>query len=153
LTPARQKRPRWPVDQNAEVGAHVAPNIIDAFVHDLRGRVSSVTRASHIGKIRRIATILAPRRDLAWLRDIEADLRYEARGHGPNIIASFRLIGCWRLPPTTIQMPHNNRKHLIINKQARELGFRGLECAEQVSSLAGVHSRDAHMPQRLRCCH
>jgi len=74
------------------------------------------------------------------------------RGHGPNIIASFRLIGCWRLPPTTIQMPHNNRKHLIINKQARELGFRGLECAEQVSSLAGVHSRDAHMPQRLRCC-
>ncbi len=46
------------------------------------------------------------------------------RGHGPNIIASFRLIGCWRLPPTTIQMPHNNRKHLIINKQARELGFR-----------------------------
>ena len=82
------------LDQNAEAGAHVTPEIIDAFVRELHDRVGSVTRASYIGKIRRIATILAPRRDLAWLAEIEADLRYEARPRPKyhRIVSSDRLL-------------------------------------------------------------
>ena len=81
-------------DQDAEAGAHVRLEIIDAFVHYLNGRVGSVTRASYIGKIRRIVQILAPGRDLAWLGEIEADLRYAARPRPKyhRIVSSERLL-------------------------------------------------------------
>ena len=80
-------------DQNAEP-AHVTPEIIDAFVEELHTRVGSVTRASYIDKIQRIATILAPGRDLVWLGEIEADLRYDARPRPKyhRIVSSDRLL-------------------------------------------------------------
>jgi len=81
-------------DENAKPAGHVTPEIIDAFVRDLHDRVSSVTRASYIGKIRRIATILAPGRDFTWLGEIESDLRYEARPRPKHhrIVPSYRLL-------------------------------------------------------------
>jgi hypothetical protein len=57
-------------DEKAEAGAHVIPEVIDAFVGELHDRVGSVTRASYIGKIRQIAAIQTPERDLGWLRDL-----------------------------------------------------------------------------------
>jgi integrase len=82
------------LNQKAEAGAHMTPEIIDAFLRDLHGRVGSVTRASYIGKIRRIARILAPRHDFAWLGEVEADLRYEARPRPKyhRIVSSERLL-------------------------------------------------------------
>ena len=82
------------LDQDAEAGAHVSPEIIDAFISELHERVGSVTRASYIGKIRRIAQILPPGRDLAWLGEIEADLRYSARPRPKyhRIMSSERLL-------------------------------------------------------------
>ena len=81
-------------DKNAEPAGHVTPEFIDAFVHDLHQRVGSVTRASYIGKIRRIATIFAPGRDLEWLGEIEGDLRYEMRPRPKyhRIVSSDRLL-------------------------------------------------------------
>ena len=84
-------------DQDAEAGAHVTPEIIDAFVRELHDRVGSVTRASYVGKdpanrsesSRQDATLSGCGR----LRPIFAT----RPGRGPNIIASFRLTGCWRL--------------------------------------------------------
>jgi integrase len=82
------------LDLNAEAGAHVAPEIIDGFVRELHQRVGSVTRASYISRIRRVATILAPGRDLAWLGEVEADLRYEARPRPKyhRLVSSDRLL-------------------------------------------------------------
>jgi integrase/recombinase XerD len=81
-------------DQNAPAGAHVTPNIIDAFVSDLRNRVGSVTRAIYVGRIRQIVGLLAPANDLVWLREIEVDLRYEARPRPKyhRIVPSDRLL-------------------------------------------------------------
>jgi integrase len=81
-------------DKNAEPASHVTPAIVDAFVHELHGRVGSVTRAIYIDKIRRMARILAPGRDLAWLGEIESDLRYEARPRAKHhrIVPSHRLL-------------------------------------------------------------
>jgi len=81
-------------DKNAEPAGHVTPEFIDAFVHDLYHRVGSVTRASYIGKIRRIATIFAPGRDLVWLGEIEGDLRNEVRPRPKyhRIVLSGRLL-------------------------------------------------------------
>src|SRR5262245_13352863 len=82
------------LDQNAKASAHIMPEIIDAFGRELHHRVSSVTRASYIGKTRRIATILAPKRDFVWLAEIEADLRYEVRPRPKyhRIVSSDRLL-------------------------------------------------------------
>jgi integrase len=80
-------------DLDAIVGGHVTPTIIDAFVDELRQRVGSVTRLVYIARIGRLTRILAPIRDLSWLREIEADLRYEARPRPKyhRIVPSDRL--------------------------------------------------------------
>jgi integrase len=82
------------LDDNPEPAGYVTPKIIEAFVHELHGRVGSVTRATYIDRIRRIARILAPGRDLVWLREIEGDLRYEARPRPKyhRIVPSERLL-------------------------------------------------------------
>jgi integrase len=81
-------------DQNAEAGSHVTPRIIDAFVRDLRNRVSSVTRVIYVGRIRQMVRVLAPGDNFGWLRDIEVDLRYEARPRPKyhRIVPSDRLL-------------------------------------------------------------
>ena len=82
------------LDENTEAGAHVTPEVIAAFVDELCNRVGSVTRATYIEKIRRVATILAPDRDLVWLREIENELRNEARPRQKyhRIVPSHRLL-------------------------------------------------------------
>jgi integrase len=81
-------------DEHADVIAHVTPEIIDAFLDELRCRVSSVARASYISRIHRLAKILAPERDLDWLREIERELHYEARPRPKyhRIVPSDRLL-------------------------------------------------------------
>ncbi len=82
------------LDKDAEPAAYVTPEIIDAFVHALRERVGSVTRAIYVEKIRRITKILAPGRSLDWLGEIESDLRYEARPRPKHhrLVPSYRLL-------------------------------------------------------------
>jgi hypothetical protein len=118
-------------DKNAEPAGHVTPEFIDAFVHDLHDRVGSVTRASYIGKIRRIATILAPGRDLLWLGDIEGDLRYEAelirRGETSNYLTDLArarlvrdglMIALLSLCPIRLR----NLAELCVGRQLRRIG-------------------------------
>ena len=81
-------------DRDVEASAHVSPEIIDAFINELHRRVGSVTRAVYISRIRTIVRILAPGRDLVWLRELEADLRYAARPRPKShrIVSSERLL-------------------------------------------------------------
>jgi integrase len=81
------------LDKTAEPGAHVTPGIIEAFVSELRDRVGSVTRVIYVSRIRAIAGFLAPEQDLSWLREIEGDLRYEAKPRPKyhRIVSSDRL--------------------------------------------------------------
>jgi len=81
-------------DEKTQPAGHVTSDIIDAFVRELHGRVGSVTRATYIYRIRRMARILAPGRNLVWLQEIEADLRYEARPRPKyhRIVSSERLL-------------------------------------------------------------
>ena len=80
-------------DPSAGAARYVTPDIIDGFLQELNVRVSSVSRASYISKIRRVATIFAPERDFTWLAEIESDLRYLARPRPKygRIISSERL--------------------------------------------------------------
>jgi integrase len=82
------------IDQDCAAASNVTPEIIHAFLCELYHRVGSVTRMVYISKIRAMAAILAPERDLSWLADMEADLRYEARPRPKHnrIVSTERLV-------------------------------------------------------------
>ena len=62
------------LEPDAGPAAQVIPNLVASFMEELRSRVSSVTTAGSIYKLRRAAELLDPSRDFAWLAEIEKDL-------------------------------------------------------------------------------
>jgi integrase len=62
------------LDPDAELAAQVTPDLVASFVGELSCRVSSVTTAGTVYKLRRAAELLDPNRDFAWLAEIEKDL-------------------------------------------------------------------------------
>jgi integrase len=67
------------LDISAPAGAHVTPENVEAYVAELKGRVSSVTVYGSIQKLRRFVQLIAPDRDLGWLIEIERELYSEQR--------------------------------------------------------------------------
>ncbi|PVE21707.1 site-specific integrase [Microvirga sp. KLBC 81] len=67
------------LDPGARAGAQVTPEAVEPFIALVEPYWSSVTLFQSVFKLRRMTEILAPDRDLSWLRAIEADLRAEAR--------------------------------------------------------------------------
>jgi integrase len=61
-------------EPEAGPAAQVIPDLVASFVEELRSRVSSVTTAGTVHKLRRAADFLDPNRDFAWLAEIEKDL-------------------------------------------------------------------------------
>ncbi len=64
---------------DAPAGAHATEPILIAFLAELNTRVGSVTRPAYLESVHYVARLLDPMRDLAWLRDLVLDLKYEAR--------------------------------------------------------------------------
>jgi integrase len=62
------------LDRETSVVAYVTPGRVERFRLELEARVSSVTVHGTIYKLRRMAKLLAPGLDLAWLVEIENDL-------------------------------------------------------------------------------
>jgi integrase len=61
-------------DPDAGPAAQVTPDFVASFVGELSSRVSSVTTAGSICKLRRASELLDPDRDFAWFAEIEKDL-------------------------------------------------------------------------------
>ncbi len=82
------------LDHEAEAGASVTPETIASLIAEGQALWSSVTLAQTVYKLRRMANILAPRRDLAWLEEIERDLALEAypKPHFDRIVTSEQLV-------------------------------------------------------------
>jgi site-specific recombinase XerD len=62
------------LDLRAAAGAQVLPKDVEKYVQELNGRVGSVTLYGSIYKLRRVSQLLDPKRDMAWLMEIEKDL-------------------------------------------------------------------------------
>ena len=62
------------LDQAAEAAGHVIPELVEPYVEELKTRVSSVTIYGSIQKLRRITQLIAPKRHLGWLIEIEREL-------------------------------------------------------------------------------
>jgi integrase/recombinase XerD len=67
------------LDMGVPAGAHVTPENVEAYVAELKSRVSSVTVYGSIQKLRRLVQLIAPDRDLGWLIEIERELYLERR--------------------------------------------------------------------------
>ena len=63
----------------AALTAQVTREHVEAYVLELKQRVSSVTVYGSIAKLRRLARIISPHQDFRWLAEIEGDLRWEMR--------------------------------------------------------------------------
>jgi integrase len=64
---------------NGTAAANVTAAKVDAYLAELRARVSSMTVHSRICRLRRAAQYMAPARDLSWLAEIGKDLALVAR--------------------------------------------------------------------------
>lgn len=67
------------LDMNAAAGMQVTPGNVEAYVAELKGRVSSVTVYGSIQKLRRFVQLITPDCDLDWLVAIERQLFSEMR--------------------------------------------------------------------------
>ena len=67
------------LDMNAAAGMQVTPGNVEAYVAELKSRVSSVTVYGSIQKLRRFVQLTTPDRDLGWLVAIERQLFSEMR--------------------------------------------------------------------------
>ncbi len=66
------------LDPNAAAGAQVTPETVATYLERVRPLWRSVTLAQSVYKLRRMAEILAPDADWAWLAEIEQDLAFVA---------------------------------------------------------------------------
>jgi integrase len=60
--------------QASEAAGHVTSELVEPYVDELKKRVSSVTLYGSIQKLRRITQLMAPKRDVGWLIEIEREL-------------------------------------------------------------------------------
>jgi hypothetical protein len=67
------------LSHNKPAAAHVTPENVEAFVAELKERVSSVTVYGSIHKLRRASELMAPGQALIWLREIENNLALDMR--------------------------------------------------------------------------
>lgn len=72
----------------------ITPAILNDYIAELQARVSSVTVHGAIYKLRRMAQLLDPALDVAWMREIESDLHDRKRPirNAHRLVFSHRLI-------------------------------------------------------------
>lgn len=74
--------------------ALVTSDNVDAYLTDLRGRLSSVSQYNCISMLRRVAIAIAPGMDFGWLREIEDDLKFlmQPRAKFDRLVTIDRLV-------------------------------------------------------------
>ncbi|WGJ15980.1 site-specific integrase [Methylocapsa sp. D3K7] len=72
-------------ERESHAAGQVTPDHVERFVDELRIRISSVTTAATIHKLRRAAQLLDPNRNFTWLAEIEKDfalmMRPQSKDH------------------------------------------------------------------------
>src|SRR5919112_1329734 len=82
------------LDEAAPAGGHATPPAVAGFLGEIRTIWRPVTQAQSVYKLRRMAEILAPDRDVSWLREIEKDLARVAhpQDHFGRIVTTEKLV-------------------------------------------------------------
>lgn len=83
------------LDPQAAAAGHVTPAVMAAFLIELQTRVGSIARHNYLSRIDRMARLLAPGTDTAWLKDVVAELKDQItpRSKAARITPSSHLLG------------------------------------------------------------
>jgi integrase len=131
--------------------AQVTLPIVEAYIADLKNRVSSVTIWNCIYKLRRAAELLAPTADFAWLAEIEKDLALEMKPRskldrlvltGQLVEAGLTLLAeAQEFATTDLARARGMRNGLLIALLAlcpiRLKNFAALEIAQTFNDIQG----------------
>jgi integrase len=133
--------------------AQVTPENVADYLAELQSRVGSVTLYGSIYKLRRTAEILAPTRDLGWLRELEKDLDFMKvpRSKYPKLTTASRLldIGLAMFDEAEQRMrAREDRPPLSRRAQLR----REAGACEQALLDISVRARDGLMVALLTAC-
>ena len=81
-------------DPEAVAAGHIAPAVTGAFLTELQTRVGSIARHNYLSRIERMARLLAPGIDTAWLKEVVAELKDQIRprSKAARIVPSSRLL-------------------------------------------------------------
>jgi len=99
------------LDQGAAAGALVAPQNVEAYVEELKDRVSSVTVYGSIYKLRRATQLLDPKLEMTWLTELEKDL-------------------------ALVMRPRSKSDRLVLTEVLVEAGLTLIAAAESSASLS-----------------
>ena len=82
------------LDAHARAGSYVIPSNVSGYLAELTARVSSVTVYGNIHKLRRFTQLIAPGKDLEWLKELEQDLDWAKRPSSKvdRIVYSDRIV-------------------------------------------------------------
>jgi integrase len=82
------------IDPNVAAARLVTPSNVEAYLCDVKTRVSSVTVYNCISKLKRVAQFIAPELDLSWLNEIEKDtaLVAQPRSKFERFVLTQRLV-------------------------------------------------------------
>ena len=82
------------LEQHAVAAAQVTATNVDAYMADLKARVSSATVWNCIYKLRRAAELLVPQADFSWLAEIEKELALvmQPRSKFDRLVFASRLV-------------------------------------------------------------
>ncbi len=141
------------LEDDAGATAYVTLENIETFVAEMKARVRSVTTAQTVYKVRRVAELLAPERDLLWLRDIENDLAFDAipQNRAGQLVDGQRLLEAGlalvKEGEIGVRIPPFKRVRLVRNGlmvamlalcPIRLKNFAALEIGSSIRNEAGV---------------
>jgi hypothetical protein len=128
------------LDPSATAAGHIQKELIDGFIDELRARVSSVTRASWLQRVHRMARLLAPERDYSWLQDIASELKYEERPRpkAHRIIDTTRIVGAGiKLMERAEKGGGTNLQRALLFRDGLMIALLGL-CPIRLKNFAGL---------------
>jgi integrase len=106
------------LDLAASAGIHVTKENVERYLAELQARVRSVTQYGNIYKLRRVTELIAPQRELAWLKELEQDLELAKQprskfGRAPltEVLVAAGL---------TLMAEAEAATHLTLGKRARQ---------------------------------
>lgn len=107
------------LDIATEAGGQINPANVEAYLADLKGRVSTGSAYNAVSKLRRVGKIIAPAIDWKWLNELEQDLRLVAtpRPKFDRLVMTDRLVEAG----LTLMVESNTFAHTPV---ARAKGIR-----------------------------
>lgn len=132
----------------------VTPANVSSYLEALRNRVGSVTVYGSISKLRRMAELLNPALDLAWLRDIEADLDLmkQPKSKMSKLVDTSSLVEAGLTLLYEAELEPDVSPYRSITLQSREALRRARGAADRAALNRAVLARDGLIVALLALC-